>query len=68
MNRDLADDAVSDIEAVGTADVAAAGEGPAPHARPCADRGYAARPPARPLRVAIIHDWLVTYAGAERVL
>ena len=21
-----------------------------------------------PLRVAIVHDWLVTYAGAERVL
>ncbi len=27
-----------------------------------------ARPAGRPLRVAIIHDWLVTYAGAERVL
>ncbi|WP_414447910.1 glycosyltransferase family 4 protein [Burkholderia sp. 22PA0099] len=26
------------------------------------------RPAGRPLRVAIIHDWLVTYAGAERVL
>ena len=24
--------------------------------------------PARPLRVAIVHDWLVTYAGSERVL
>jgi glycosyltransferase involved in cell wall biosynthesis len=23
---------------------------------------------ARPLRVAIVHDWLVTYAGSERVL
>ncbi|AOJ06454.1 glycosyltransferase family 4 protein [Burkholderia mayonis] len=27
-----------------------------------------ARDAARPLRVAIVHDWLVTYAGAERVL
>ncbi|MBN3723868.1 glycosyltransferase family 4 protein [Burkholderia sp. Ac-20379] len=26
------------------------------------------KPAGRPLRVAIIHDWLVTYAGAERVL
>ncbi|MDE1184311.1 glycosyltransferase family 4 protein [Paraburkholderia sp.] len=27
-----------------------------------------ATPPGKPVRVAIIHDWLVTYAGAERVL
>ncbi|WP_261316314.1 glycosyltransferase family 4 protein [Burkholderia dolosa] len=27
-----------------------------------------ARAASRPLRVAIVHDWLVTYAGAERVL
>ena len=25
-------------------------------------------PAARALRVAIVHDWLVTYAGAEKVL
>ncbi|WP_206997188.1 glycosyltransferase family 4 protein [Trinickia mobilis] len=31
------------------------------------DRPQAA-PAARALRVAIVHDWLVTYAGAERVL
>jgi hypothetical protein len=31
--------------------------------------GFApAAPLARPPRVAIVHDWLVTYAGAERVL
>ncbi|MET5115668.1 glycosyl transferase family 1, partial [Burkholderia pseudomallei] len=29
---------------------------------------HRARDAARPLRVAIVHVWLVTYAGAERVL
>jgi glycosyltransferase involved in cell wall biosynthesis len=29
---------------------------------------FQAAPLARPPRVAIVHDWLVTYAGAERVL
>ncbi|MCM2493743.1 glycosyltransferase family 4 protein [Burkholderia glumae] len=28
----------------------------------------AGKPSGKPLRVAIVHDWLVTYAGAERVL
>ena len=32
------------------------------------DRGGVNRPATRPRRVAIIHDWLVVYGGAERVL
>ncbi|AYZ94132.1 glycosyl transferase family 1 [Burkholderia sp. AU29985] len=67
MNRDLAEHAVLNVAA---ADPAAAQPLNADVALRRADAvGRAgARAASRPLRVAIVHDWLVTYAGAERVL
>jgi glycosyltransferase involved in cell wall biosynthesis len=55
MNSEIAASALFPVEA----EPSAAVETPAP---------VSARAAARPLRVAIVHDWLVTYAGAERVL
>ncbi|MBY4916412.1 glycosyltransferase family 4 protein [Burkholderia dolosa] len=67
MNRDLAEHAVLNVAA---ANPAAAQPLNADVALRRADAvGRAgARAASRPLRVAIVHDWLVTYAGAERVL
>ncbi|RQM57506.1 glycosyltransferase [Burkholderia vietnamiensis] len=62
MNRDLAEHALN----FATADAAAAGD--AVLRRTEAPARASARDASRPLRVAIVHDWLVTYAGAERVL
>ncbi|WP_175995101.1 glycosyltransferase family 4 protein [Burkholderia vietnamiensis] len=62
MNRDLAEHALN----FATADAAAAGD--AVLHRTEAPARASARDASRPLRVAIVHDWLVTYAGAERVL
>ncbi|HDR9157291.1 TPA: glycosyltransferase [Burkholderia vietnamiensis] len=62
MNRDLAEHALN----FATADAAAAGD--AVLRRTDAAARASARDASRPLRVAIVHDWLVTYAGAERVL
>ncbi|HDR9253119.1 glycosyltransferase family 4 protein [Burkholderia vietnamiensis] len=62
MNRDLAEHALN----FATADAAAAGD--AVLRRTEAAARASARDASRPLRVAIVHDWLVTYAGAERVL
>ncbi|KVO56311.1 glycosyl transferase family 1 [Burkholderia ubonensis] len=64
MNRDLAEHAILNAA---TAEAPVTADAVAP--RQAAPREAAsARHPARPLRVAIVHDWLVTYAGAERVL
>ncbi|KWF97780.1 glycosyl transferase family 1 [Burkholderia diffusa] len=66
MNRDLAEHAILNLA---TADAAVAEAGDTAALRrtePAAHAG--ARDASRPLRVAIVHDWLVTYAGAERVL
>ncbi|WP_323119780.1 glycosyltransferase family 4 protein [Burkholderia alba] len=57
MNRDLAEPVV--LTSVADATL------PALPASLAQARAQAA---GRPLRVAIVHDWLVTYAGAERVL
>ncbi|WP_175776266.1 glycosyltransferase family 4 protein [Burkholderia anthina] len=66
MNRDLAEHAILNIA---TADGAVAEAGTAAARRRAESAGQAgARDASRPLRVAIVHDWLVTYAGAERVL
>ncbi|MBR8314507.1 glycosyltransferase [Burkholderia dolosa] len=67
MNRDLAEHAVLNVAA---ADPAAAQPLNADVALRRADAAgrAGARAASRPLRVAIVHDWLVTYAGAERVL
>ncbi|CAB3751024.1 glycosyl transferase family 1 [Burkholderia sp. MSh2] len=66
MNRDLAEHAVLNLAA---ADAAVAEAGEAAALRRAAPAGRAgAYQPARTPRVAIVHDWLVTYAGAERVL
>ncbi|MGP8471958.1 glycosyltransferase family 4 protein [Burkholderia sp. PR2] len=66
MNRDLAEHAILNLATAGAA-VAEAGDTAAlRRAEPAAPAG--ARDASRPLRVAIVHDWLVTYAGAERVL
>lgn len=66
MNRDLAEHAILNIA---TADGAVAEAGAAAALRRAESAGQAgARHASRPLRVAIVHDWLVTYAGAERVL
>ncbi|AOJ15456.1 glycosyltransferase family 4 protein [Burkholderia vietnamiensis] len=62
MNRDLAEHALN----FAMADAAAAGD--AVLRRTEAAARASARDASRPLRVAIVHDWLVTYAGAERVL
>ncbi|WP_174420543.1 glycosyltransferase family 4 protein [Burkholderia diffusa] len=66
MNRDLAEHAVLNL-ATADAAVAEAGDAAALRRSMPAERA-SARQPARALRVAIVHDWLVTYAGAERVL
>ncbi|KGW44734.1 glycosyl transferases group 1 family protein [Burkholderia pseudomallei MSHR684] len=64
MNRDLAEHPLQ--RAATFQDVErAARDARSADAPPPAHR---ARDAARPLRVAIVHDWLVTYAGAERVL
>ncbi|AFQ51177.1 glycosyltransferase family 4 protein [Burkholderia cepacia] len=66
MNRDLAEHAILNLA---TADAAVADAGDAAALRRSEPAGRAgARDASRPLRVAIVHDWLVTYAGAERVL
>ncbi|MCA3826671.1 MAG: glycosyltransferase, partial [Burkholderia sp.] len=66
MNRDLAEHAVLNLA---TADAAVAEAGDvAALRRPVPAERAGARQPSRALRVAIVHDWLVTYAGAERVL
>ncbi|WP_224051315.1 glycosyltransferase family 4 protein, partial [Burkholderia cepacia] len=66
MNRDLAEHALLNLA---TADAAAAEAGDvAALRRPVPAERASARQPSRALRVAIVHDWLVTYAGAERVL
>ena len=66
MNRDLAEHAVLNL-ATADAAVAEAGDAAALRRALPAERA-SARHPTRALRVAIVHDWLVTYAGAERVL
>ncbi|MGU7811125.1 glycosyltransferase family 4 protein [Burkholderia sp. AW49-1] len=66
MNRDLAEHAILNLA---TADAAVAEAGDTAALRRTEPAGQAgARDASRPLRVAIVHDWLVTYAGAERVL
>lgn len=66
MNRDLAEHAILNLA---TADAAVAEAGDTAVLRRTEAAGQAgARDASRPLRVAIVHDWLVTYAGAERVL
>ncbi|WP_185733323.1 glycosyltransferase family 4 protein [Burkholderia sp. Bp8998] len=65
MNRDLAEHAILNIA---TADGAVAEAGAAARRRAESAGQAGARDASRPLRVAIVHDWLVTYAGAERVL
>lgn len=66
MNRDLAEHAILNVA---TADAAAADAGGATALRRAEPAGHAGvRGASRPVRVAIVHDWLVTYAGAERVL
>ena len=65
MNRDLAEHAVLNLA---TADAAVAEAGDAAALRRALPAEASARHPTRALRVAIVHDWLVTYAGAERVL
>ncbi|EMN1931416.1 glycosyltransferase [Burkholderia ambifaria] len=66
MNRDLAEHAILNVA---TADAAVAEAGGATALRRTEAAAPAgARDASRPVRVAIVHDWLVTYAGAERVL
>ncbi|MET3551447.1 glycosyltransferase family 4 protein [Burkholderia sp. 567] len=65
MNRDLAEHAILNVA---TADAAVAEAGAASLRRTEAAAPAGARDASRPVRVAIVHDWLVTYAGAERVL
>jgi glycosyltransferase involved in cell wall biosynthesis len=64
MSHELADPALRDERAVPLADTGS------PRTAPDAPREARARTstPPRVPRVAIVHDWLVTYAGAERVL
>ncbi|MGU7775095.1 glycosyltransferase family 4 protein [Burkholderia sp. MR1-5-21] len=67
MNRDLAEHAVLNVAAADAAAVAESRDAAALR-RVAPAEPAPARLASRPLRVAIIHDWLVTYAGAERVL
>ncbi|KVC57948.1 glycosyltransferase family 4 protein [Burkholderia stagnalis] len=67
MNRDLAEHALVNLAAADAAAVAEPRDAAALR-RTVPAEPAAARHTARPLRVAIVHDWLVTYAGAERVL
>ncbi|MGU7781182.1 glycosyltransferase family 4 protein [Burkholderia sp. PU8-34] len=67
MNRDLAEHAVLNVAAADAAAVADSRDAAALR-RAAPAEPAPARDASRPLRVAIIHDWLVTYAGAERVL
>ncbi|HEJ2439342.1 TPA: glycosyltransferase [Burkholderia multivorans] len=67
MNRDLAEHALLNAAPADATVAAVAGEAGTLRAVP-RDEPAPARDASRPLRVAIVHDWLVTYAGAERVL
>ncbi|WP_175693464.1 glycosyltransferase family 4 protein [Burkholderia ambifaria] len=66
MNRDLAEHAILNVAAADAAVAEAGGATALRRTEAAAPAG--ARDASRPLRVAIVHDWLVTYAGAERVL
>ncbi|MBY4787069.1 glycosyltransferase family 4 protein [Burkholderia dolosa] len=67
MNRDLAEHAVLNVAAADTAAAQPLNSDVALRRADAVGRA-GARAASRPLRVAIVHDWLVTYAGAERVL
>ncbi|UEP52176.1 glycosyltransferase family 4 protein [Burkholderia ambifaria] len=66
MNRDLAEHAILNVAAADAAVAEAGGATALRRTEAAAPAG--ARDASRPVRVAIVHDWLVTYAGAERVL